>query len=134
MDAVHINHLAVIIAALSDFAVGALWYSPLLFGAAWMKVNHFGPEDLKKGNPAVTYSIVFVLALIVSYNLAFFLGTPETDTAWGVAAGVLAGVWAVAAMAIVALFEKRSLTYILINGGYVLIAFAVKGLILGAWR
>ena len=134
MESITINHLAVIVAALSDFVVGALWYSPLLFATAWMKVNNLTAEDLKKGNPAVTYTVVLVLSLIISYNLAFFLGNPETDTTWGLTAGFLAGVWAAAAMAIVALFEKRSVKYMLINGGYVLIAFTVKGLILGAWR
>ena len=134
MESMTINHIAVLVAALSDFIIGALWYSPLLFATPWMKVNNLTMEDLKKGNAAVTYSIVLVLSLIISYNLAFFLGNPETDTTWGITAGFLAGVWAVAAMAIVALFEKRSLKYILINGGYMLVAFTVKGLILGAWR
>ena len=134
MESITINHLAVIVAALSDFVVGALWYSPLLFATAWMKVNNLTAEDLKKGNPAVTYTVVLVLSLTISYSLAFFLGNPETNATWGLTAGFLAGVWAAAAMAIVALFEKRSVKYMFINGGYVLIAFTVKGLILGAWR
>ena len=129
-----INHVAVLVAALSDFVIGALWYSPLLLGAAWMRANNLTAEDLKKGNPAVTYTVVFLLSLIISYNLAFFLRTPETDLAWGLTAGFLAGVWAAAAMAIVALFEKRSVSYVLINAGYMLVAFSVKGLIIGAWR
>lgn len=134
METAYINHIAVVVAALSDFVVGALWYSPLLFGKAWMKANSFSPDDLKKGSAAVTYTIVLILAFVISYNLAFFLATPETDAAWGLTAGVLAGIWALAAMTIVALFEKRSLVYMLVNGGYVLVAFALKGLILGAWR
>ena len=34
----------------------------------------------------------------------------------------------------VALFERRPLSYHLINGGYLTIAFVVMGLILGLWR
>jgi len=129
-----INHLAVIAAAISDFIVGALWFSPLLFYKAWLKENSLTEEILKKGNPAVTYSLTFILALIISYNLAFFLGEPGTTTVWGLTAGFLAGVWAAAGFSIIALFEKKSLKYILIDCGYLLVAFALKGLILGAWR
>ena len=134
MENISINHAAVIVAALSDFLVGALWYSPLLFAKPWMKATNLTAEDLKKGNAALTYTVVFVLALVISYNLAFFLGNPETTASWGLTAGFLAGVWAAAAMVIVALFEKRSVSYMAINAGYMLLAFSVKGLILGAWR
>lgn len=129
-----INHLAVFVSALSDFAVGALWYSPLLFYKRWMSANSFTEEDLKKGNPAVTYGLTFLLAYIISYNLAFFLGTPEIDASMGLLYGFLAGIWGAAAFTIVALFEKRSLPYVLINTSYMLVAFTLKGVIIGAWR
>lgn len=129
-----INHLAVIVAALSDLLVGALWYSPILFYKAWMNANGFTDEILKKGNPGIIYGLTCVLALVISYNLAFFLADDKTDTMWGLTAGFLAGVWAASAFAIVGLFERRSLSYILINTGYMLVAFSLKGLILGAWR
>lgn len=135
MEDIYINHLAVIVAAISDFAVGALWYSPLLFYKAWMKENNFTEETLKKGNPAVTYSLTFVFALVISYNLAFFLGDANTDVMWGLQAGILAGLgWAAMAFSIVALFEKKSFKYIVINCGYIVVAFALKGFIIGAWR
>jgi hypothetical protein len=129
-----INHFAVIVAAISDFIVGALWFSPLLFYNTWLQENSLTEEVLKKGNPAITYSITFILALIISYNLAFFLGDSGTDTIWGLAAGFLAGVWAAAGFTIIALFEKKSIKYILIDCGYLLVAFSLKGLIIGAWR
>lgn len=37
MQEILINHWAVITAAISDFAIGGLWYSPLLFYKPWMK-------------------------------------------------------------------------------------------------
>jgi len=135
MDDLIINHWAVLVAAVSDFVVGALWYSPILFYKGWMKENKFSDEDMKKGNPAVTYSVTFILVLIISYNLAFFLGDAKTDAMWGLQAGVLAGLgFAAMAFAIVAMFEKKSFKYILINGGYITVAFALKGFIIGAWR
>jgi hypothetical protein len=76
----------------SQFMLGALWYSPMLFYKAWMKENNFTGEDIKKNfNPAKTYGLTLLLSLIISYNLAFFLGDEKTDMAWGTAAGFLAG-------------------------------------------
>lgn len=134
MEDMIINHWAVLVAAISDFAVGALWFSPVLFYKPWLKENNLTEEILKKGNTAVIYGVSFILALIISYNLAFFLGDAKTDTLWGLTAGFLAGIWAAAGFAIIALFEKKSFKYMLIDCSYLLVAFALKGLIIGAWR
>lgn len=32
-----INYLAVVVAAMAVFGLGSLWYTPILFGNAWMK-------------------------------------------------------------------------------------------------
>ena len=94
----------------SKFTVGALWYSPILFYKAWMKENNFTDEDIKKINPAKTYGITLLLSLIISYNLAFFLGDDKTDMAWGTTAGFLAGFgFSALIFTIVALFEQRSM-------------------------
>ncbi|MGC9355126.1 MAG: DUF1761 domain-containing protein, partial [Mariniphaga sp.] len=44
-----INYLAVIVAALSSFMVGWIWYGPL-FGKSWMKLHGFTEEELKEGS------------------------------------------------------------------------------------
>lgn len=134
MENIQINHLAVIVAALSDLFVGALWYSPMLFYKGWMNANNFKEDDLKKGQEAKTFGLTTIFAIIISYNLAFFLGDASTTAMWGLQAGLLAGIWAFLAFWIIALFEQRKTSYVFINGGYILIAFALKGLIIGAWR
>jgi hypothetical protein len=134
MDSMIINHWAVLVAAISDLFVGALWYSPLLFYKGWMKANNFEEGDLKKGQEAKTFGLATLFAIIISYNLAFFLAEPSTTAMWGLQAGLLAGIWAFLAFWIIALFEQRKTSYVFINGGYILVAFALKGFIIGAWR
>ena len=130
-----INHWAVFTAALSTFLIGGLWYSPLLFHKSWMRANGFSEEYLKKGNPAVIYGLSFVFAWIMAYNLAFFVSGPDDTASWAVSAALLAGFgWAALSLAIISLFERRPASYILINGGYITVAFAVMGLIIGLWR
>lgn len=131
----HLNWLAVVAAAVSTFLIGGLWYSPVLFGRAWMEANKFAEEDLNQSNMAKIFGLSFGFALLMSANLAAFLADPKTTASWGATAGFLAGFgWVTLGLATIALFERRSWKYILINGGYMTIAFTIMGLILGAWR
>jgi hypothetical protein len=135
MENVSINHLAVFAAALSDFFVGALWYSPLLFAKAWMKETGLTEEKMKKDNPFVKYGLTFIFSLIITYNLAFFLGDPKFTLSSYLLYSLLAGCgWASMAVGILSLFEMRGWKLMLMNWGYVTIAFVLKGLILGLWR
>lgn len=135
MENVSVNHLAVIVAALSDFIVGALWYSSLMFGKAWMKETGLTEEKMRKDNPLVKYGLTLVFSLIITYNLAFFLGSPTATLGSYVLYSLLAGFgWAAMAVGILNLFEMRGWKLMLMNWGYVTIAFTLKGLILGLWR
>ncbi len=131
----HINWLAVLAAAVSTFALGGLWYSPALFGRAWMSVNNLNSAELAKSNMARIFGFSFVFALVMAANLAAFLAEPKTTASWGATAGFLAGFgWVTLGIATIALFERRSAKYVLINGGYMTVSFVLMGLILGAWR
>lgn len=130
----YINHLAVFACALMSLVIGALWYSPLLFFNAWKKETDLSDERLAGANPVKTYSITLILAWIMSYNLAAFLGDESTTWKWGLTAGLLAGIWAIGMFIIVNLFEMRTWKYLLINCGYIMFYFAVTGFILGIWR
>lgn len=136
MEHVYINHWAVFVCAAANLVVGAIWYSPMLFYKPWMKENNLTEDDIKqKFNPLKMYGLSFVLSLIISYNLAFFLGDDKTNASWGATAGFLAGFgFSALIFAVVALFEMRSWKYILINGGYITVYFTLIGFIIGAWR
>ncbi|MGQ0760602.1 MAG: DUF1761 domain-containing protein [Acidobacteriota bacterium] len=135
MENPYINHLAVFVCALLSLVIGALWYSPLLFFKAWQRESGLTDEQIAKAKPIKTYSLTLVLAWIISYNLAFFLGDRGTGWQWGLIAGLLAGVgWAATTFVIISLFEQRSLKYMLINCGYITVYFGLIGFVLGIWR
>lgn len=130
-----INLLAVLAAAMANFAIGGLWYSPYLFGNAWKRANAFDDSDLARGSPRVIFGVAFVLCLVMAANLAAFLGGAEVTPGFAIAASLAAGLgWAAAGLGVVALFERRSVAYILINGGYLTVSFVAMGLIIALWR
>jgi Protein of unknown function (DUF1761) len=134
MDPAKLNYLAIAAAAAASFIVGGVWYSPLLFGRAWMKETGLTDETLRRRNMAVVFGSSFVLSLIIAANLAAFLAGPP-NLAWGLAAGALAGVgWVATGMGITYLFEARSFRLFLINAGYHAVTFTVMGGIIGVWK
>jgi hypothetical protein len=129
------NVPAILVAAPSAFSIGGLWYSPLLFGAAWRRASGVSDQALKSQNRPKIFAVMFLLTLVMAFNLAAFLNQPATTFAWGATAGFLAGFGLVGlGFGVVGLFESRSLTYVLINGGYMMVAFVVMGAIIGGWR
>jgi hypothetical protein len=129
-----VNWIAVGVAGISAFALGGVWYSPALFGKAWMAENNFSMEEVKAGNKGKIFGWSILLSLIMSANLAMYLRTPDINFQLGLLYGLLAGVWVLCGIAIVGLFELKTLRYILINGGYCLLALGLMGAIIGAWR
>ena len=128
-----LNVWAILVATLSAFLIGGLWYSPVLLGAAWKRANGFTADPPAAGPRG--FLIAFVLSLVMALNLAMFLNAPGTTLLFGAMAGFLAGAgWVLVGMGIVAVFEHRSWKYVLINGGYLTVALTVMGVILGAWR
>lgn len=134
MEMSSVNWLAVAVAGISAFVLGGVWYSPALFGKAWMKENNLSVDDVQKGNKAKIFGWSFILSLLMAVNLAMFLNDPKINLEMGIIYGLLTGVWIFCGIAIVALFELKSARYIFVNGGYMLVALTLMGAIIGAWK
>ena len=145
MDFGSINWLAVLVAGISAFIVGGIWYSPKLFGKAWMKDNNFTEEQIRTGgNKGKIFGATAIFSLVMAANLAMFLAdppstcpadcAPKADVAWGATAGFLAGIWTFCAIAIHSLFELKTWRLIFINGFYSIVSLTLMGAIIGAWR
>ena len=125
-----VNWLAILVATVSSFALGALWYSPALFGKAWQREAGLTDEQLARGNKARIFGLTLVLAFLAAWNFANFLG-PRPSIAFGAGVGASAGLlWVASSFGINYLFERRSLKLFLINGGYHTLQFTIIGLVL----
>jgi len=132
---VSLNPIAVLLATLAGFLVGGLWYSNALFGKVWMRAADMTEERIATANPAKTYGLAFLFLLVMALCLAMFLGSPDVDLAAGAFYGFLTGFgWLFFAIGVVALFEQRPFSYLLVNGGYWVVTMTLMGAIIGGWR
>ncbi|WP_339717882.1 DUF1761 domain-containing protein [Cyclobacterium amurskyense] len=128
----NINWLSVIVASISSFLVGGIWYGPL-FGKAWMHAFRFTKSDLNTRNMPKVFGLSLLLAFVAALNLELFIGV-NADISFGLIAGFLAGFgWVATLLGILYLFENRSFKAFLINAGYCILALTLMGGILGAW-
>lgn len=68
------NYLAVVIAAVAAFVVGAVWYSPFLFGKEWMELRGVDPGAMADMTVPVGQMLAeFARSLVVAYVLARFV-------------------------------------------------------------
>ena len=72
---VHVNYWAVLVAAIVVFALGWLWYSPLLFFKPWMRARGLDPAAAMAGAkmPAGKLVIELVRCLVLAYIIAHFV-------------------------------------------------------------
>jgi hypothetical protein len=128
-----VNIIAVLVAALSSFMLGGLWYSKLLFGPTWQREA----GDTRKpgeGHPAKIFGLSFLFAVAAAFAFALLV-PPAPDAGKAFVQGLLVGVGLVAAsFGINYQFANRSSLMWLIDGGYHSAQFAIYGLILGLWR
>jgi hypothetical protein len=128
-----VNLIAVLLAALSAFLLGGLWYSPALFANKWMALTGQSEETLKSGSMPVIFGGAFILNLIAAWAIANVLGPMSLVPA--ALHGLAIGLCLVAtSLGVNYLFERRPLGLWLINGGYFVLQFTAMGAIIGAFN
>jgi hypothetical protein len=130
----NVNVWAVIVAALSSFLLGGLWYSKVLFHGAWERAADVKPDPTKTSHGAVVFGLSFVLALVAAYVFAWALG-PAPQLGQALKAGATVGAAFVAtSFGINYSFSGRKLALWAIDAGYHLVQFTLFGLVLGLWH
>src|SRR3989442_649584 len=93
MPTANVNVLAVIVAAVATFILGAVWYSPVLFAKQWVQAHGYTPEQLeamKKRGVARAYAVSALCYLVMAYALALLASyTQATSFVQGVWLGFL---------------------------------------------
>jgi hypothetical protein len=137
MDLSGINIWELVVAALSNFVLGFLWYGKPLFGATWQKLADLTDEDVQGGNMPLIFGLSFVLNFIIAAFLSFFTEIAMMLGSSAILGGLFAALLCVGFVAttfgINYLYHRKPLKLYLINVGYFMVSFFIMGLIIGAW-
>ena len=82
---VHLNYLAVLVAALAAFVLGWLWYSPLLFFKPWMRLRGMDPVAAMAGAkmPVGKLVVEFARCLVLAYVMAWLVALLHIGSVMG---------------------------------------------------
>jgi len=131
MNFLDINYFAVLVASLSSFMLGGIWYSKALFKNAWLESTGLTDLDLQSADPKLIFGGSFFLVFIAALMLSLFLGKDAT-LGESIGTGFIIGFfWIGSSLGLSYIFEQRPLKLFLINGLYHILQFSLMGLILG---
>ena len=155
------NYLAILVAALSSFVVGFIWYNPKVFGTIWMNEIGMTDEKAKQGNMFKIFGFTFLFALMFAFMMPTITihqlgaiqlaGANENDEALvaflqvhgenfrsykhGALHGLIAGLFlALPIIATNALFEQKSWKYAFVTSGYWVVVMTIMGAIICGWK
>jgi len=118
MNSVRHNPLAIAVATIAYFLLGAVWFT--VFQTAWLAgIGRTMQELMATGsNPFLGYAIALVGTFILALFLSVLTWMCVVFTTWSTEYA----------------FEARSLKILAINTGYCLTGMVLMGAILGAWK
>jgi Protein of unknown function (DUF1761) len=131
-----LNWLAVIVATVAYFILGALWYAPPVFGRAWQRAGGVEPQEGQQAGLAIYISplIANFLAVVATAMLVLATGTTETSDAIMLGLVVWGG-YVIGLTLLGATFDTRPSAgvWFTINAGYHLIGLVGAALIVTLW-
>jgi hypothetical protein len=133
------NYVAILITGIAGFLIGALWYSPVLFGHQWMKLTGMTEKKMKamkkNSNMGLIMLVGFLATLLTAFILANFIGFLGTG---GPYRGLEIGFWVWLGFVFpvqlgMVLWEGKSVSLLALNTSHQLVMLIVMGAMLGAW-
>ena len=134
-----LNWLAVIVGGLIYFALGALWYSPVLFARQWQRSIGWDPERTPPEMRLTTYLVPALAYLVMAVAVGLIAAASGTDTIGeGIVLGVVVGVGLSLMHTLVdATFDPNKpgpWTWFAINGTYHALGLIIVAVIVAAWQ
>ena len=130
----HINYLAVLVAALANYVIATIWYA-VIFGKLWKKLT--GITDMKA--VPVNLILVFLGSFVMSFVLYHSIAFGESFTKMtGVSGGMMGGFFGwlgyIAPVTLMTkIYEKKPWGLWLLDNAFWLISLLVMGTIESCW-
>jgi hypothetical protein len=132
-----VNHLAVFVAAIAFFLISFVWYS-YIFGAMYMAqiAQMTGKTSAMPANMTMPLIETFLLGWFLAYVIGTALSMrPDPNPATrGLGFGIFMGIGVYASMTLMGVvWGGYTFGLWAINAGFVVVAMAIMGWIIGAW-
>jgi hypothetical protein len=127
--------LAIIVATLCYFGLGAVWFT--MFRTAWLEGIGRTMEQLQTSgvSPALAYGVAILLTLALALFLSWLIqATGPLTVARGVQVAII--LWFCVVFVTFAteyVFEGRGVKILAITSGYCLVGMVLMGAVLGGW-
>jgi hypothetical protein len=134
-----LNWLAVLVAALAYFALGAAWYAPPVFGRVWMTAGGMSmPEPGARPSPAI-YLTPLVGSVLSAVALGMLAKASDTDTFLeGIVLGLVVAIgFAISIAFVTAQFESekpKPMVWGAVNAGYHVVGNLVAAIVVASWQ
>ncbi|TDB61874.1 DUF1761 domain-containing protein [Arundinibacter roseus] len=134
MTTPRINFLAVFVAAVTTFVLGAIWY--ITFQTPWMELSGVTEAQAAESDPVSAYLISFITYLLGAYALALLFKSMQVSTLQtGALTGALIGALIVGGNIFTNnTYELKPIGLSILNAGFSAVSYAAMGAILGAWQ
>jgi len=133
-----INYLAVLVAGVATWIIGAVWYAPPVLGKTWQAAHGYTPDKMEGMKAGMMRAFIgsFICYLVTAAVLAVLIAmTNSVGISAGIKIGVLCWLGFSAALFLTHnIYSDKPLTVFLIDTGYHLIFLIVMGAIIGGWR
>lgn len=136
----YLNWISIFVATLAYFALGAIWYSKVLFAKRWIAYSRIDINDpnAKKGM-GIMFGGSLLLMFVQCFAIAVLAGKIGED---GVQGGWMSGLklgaftgacFCAATIGVNYLYEKKPFGLYLINAGYAIVGNIIAAMIICYW-
>ena len=135
MQLAPINWLAIVVAIVSNFVIGGLWYSPILFVNKWLALSGVDKKVFDAGLPKALIGDFFSALLIALVLNQVIRWSGAVGLIGGLEVGAFVWIGFVASVLLTQVtYEHRPIAFYAISAGYRLVTMLVAGAILSVWR
>lgn len=131
-----VHLVPVVVSTIICFALGALWFSPALFGNVWLRLLEKNSASAQEHINSKTLSFLFLF--IVAFNVGMEIIVDKAG-AVGMNEGVRLGVLIAIAVSyahtgIFIILERKPILLLAIYSGYYLVISVISASLMAMWR
>jgi hypothetical protein len=129
------NYLAILVSAIVYFALGAVWYSPLLFQKAWV-ANVGRTDEQLRGGSKIVFLYTFIALFVMCFVTSFIVWAMQTSMCIpAIKLGLFISLgYTTTTVAINNWYGQRPAKLTMIDAGYHIVGIVLATIIMAVWK